>query len=303
MDIELLRIFVEVSRCGSVTSAARALGVSQPTLSRQIRRLEAELGVHLLDRSATGVVLTPAGRRVLTGARGTVRSFDAMTEVVAAVSNRQPLRLGMPTLAMELLVDELMTRLHRPGNPLRLSVSEGTNPMLIEAVRAGQLDMAIATEVLPSAQFKSLDLWTEQLFVVGRCEAVGLPPAMSLAEVAKLPLVLGRPADPIRKSVEATFRRLGLELHVDMELEGISSIKRVVESKRIWALVPWLSVRSEVEAGRLSCSAVEGLFIRRCVITPTGAAAQPRTRAVLRLLQELTGRLLADKSWAQLPRP
>lgn len=299
MDIHLLRYFIEIARCGSVTAAAKALDVSQPTLSRQVRRLEAELGVQLLDRSASGVVLTEAGRKALRGARQTVRSFDAMSEAIMAVDEQQPLRMGMPTLAMALLTNELLARLHRPGNPLRLSVSEATNTMLIEAVRSGQLDLAIATEVPPSPQLKAVVLWTEQLFLVGPPSAKKAPATISIAEAAQLPVIVGRAADPIRQCIAGAFERHGHSLRVEMELEGIASIKQVLEGRRLWAFAPWLSVRAEVEAGKLDCRAVDGLFIRRYLITPSGASANPRVRALSRLVQELSVQLLQGKDWVR----
>lgn len=209
--------------------------MSQPTLSRQVRRLEAELGVQLLDRSASGVVLTQAGRKALRGARQTVRSFDAMSEAIMAVDEQQPLRMGMPTLAMALLTNELLARLHRPGNPLRLSVSEASNTMLIEAVRSHQLDLAIATEVPPSPQLKAVVLWTEQLFLVGPPTAKKAPATISIAEAAQLPVIVGRAADPIRQCIAGAFEREGHSLRVEMELEGIASIKQVLEGRRLWA--------------------------------------------------------------------
>lgn len=301
MDIELLRFFVEVARCGSVTAASRELQLSQPTLSRRMRRLENELGVKLLDRRTDGMVLTVAGRKALAGARSTVRSFDEMAEAVAQSSGAQGLRLGMPPSAMALLLDALMVRLHRPGNPIRLSVTEGTNASLLEAVRAGQLDIAVATEPPSGAQLRIVPLWTEQLFFVGAQRHGALPEAMSLAQAAEYPLILGRPTDTIRQSIERAFREQGLAPQVAMELEGIASIKRLLESRRLWTFAPWLSVQAEVAAGKLVCCPMHDLWIHRCAITVPGALAHPNVRAVLRLLAQMPRELLQGAPWARMP--
>lgn len=301
MDIQLLRLFVEVARHGSVTAAARELGMSQPTLSRQVRRLETELGLKLLERRTDGVALTPAGRKALAGARSTVRSFDAMCAAVVAASGQQPLRLGMPPSAMQLLLEELMNRLHRPGYHMRLSVTEGTNASLLEGVRSGQLEVAIAAEPPAGPQFRAVTIWTERLFLARAAGGPPLPAAVTLRDVVDVPLVLGRPTDTIRQSIERAFARQGLRPQVEMELEGIASIKRLLEKHPLATFAPWLSLRDEVAAGTLVCSPVEGLWIRRCAITTPGTAAEPRVRALLKLLAELPRQLLAGASWARLP--
>lgn len=300
MNIELLRYFVEVARYGSVTAAAKALSMNQPTLSRQIRRLEAEFGAQLLERGANGVMLTSIGRKALGGAKATVRSFDAMAAAVAGATEHPPLRLGMTPVAMELLLDELMARLHRPGNPLRLSISEGFNATLLDSVQSGRLDLAIATAPQSSPGLQASILWTEQVFLAGRA-AVPLPPTITIAEAARLPLVVGRPSDTVRQSIEQTFLRHGQQLNAALEMEGIASIKRVLERRAFWTFAPWLALHNEVRSGTLVCSAVEGLLIQRHVVTAAGARAKPHVRAVVRLLGELSARLLAEHSWAQLP--
>ncbi len=300
MNIELLRCFLEVTRYGSVTAAAKALNINQPTLSRQIRRLEAEWGVQLLERSVNGVVLTTEGKVALSGVESTLRSYDALTAKVAGVTQGQPLRLGMTPVAMELLLDELMARLHRAGNPLRLSISEGFNANLLDGVRLGKLDLAIATAPDPIPGLQSHILWTEQVYIAGRA-AFPLPRTTTIEDAARLPLVLGRPDDTIRQAIEQAFLEHDQKLTAALEMEGITSIKRLLEKQDLWTFAPWLAIRNEVESGKLVCSAVEGLLIQRHVVTPTGSDAKPHIRAVVRLLRELSNRLLASQYWARLP--
>lgn len=84
MSLDQLRYFVAVAEQGSIHAAARALYISQPPLSRQVRALEEELGVELLGRTSTGVYLSPAGAVFLQHARAILGSLDA---AVAAARN------------------------------------------------------------------------------------------------------------------------------------------------------------------------------------------------------------------------
>src|ERR1700681_4506755 len=120
VEIELrhLRYFVAVAEAGSLTVAAqRKLFTSQPSLSRQIRDLEDQVGVELLTRSARGVELTPAGRAFLDHARLALAQVDAAREAArrAAQPEKQTFALGFLTgeemdwlpEAMRILLDEL----------------------------------------------------------------------------------------------------------------------------------------------------------------------------------------------------
>lgn len=80
-----LATITEIARTGSVTAAARNLGVAQSTASRHVRALEKDLGVQLVDRTAGSVVLTAAGRRLVAAAP---RVLDAVEGAFAAASDR-----------------------------------------------------------------------------------------------------------------------------------------------------------------------------------------------------------------------
>src|SRR5690606_15024850 len=141
IDLQYLRYFVEVARCGGVNAAARSLGVSQPTITRQLQRLEHEMGVQLLQRGANGATLTPVGQKVLAGARRTLREADRMLACAAQPAGPGHVRLGLPPSASQLLLSELLRRLAPSG--IELAVTEGTNAALMEGVCAGRLDLAI----------------------------------------------------------------------------------------------------------------------------------------------------------------
>src|SRR5262245_36755259 len=86
MELRHLRYFVEVARALNFTNASRNLRVAQPALSRQIRQLEEELGVRLLERSRRGVRLTPAGEAFLGEARGVLEQSAQAVRVAQRTS-------------------------------------------------------------------------------------------------------------------------------------------------------------------------------------------------------------------------
>jgi LysR family hca operon transcriptional activator len=145
MELRHLRYFVAVAETGSLTVAAeRRLHTSQPSLSRQIRDLEDEVGAELFSRSARGVELTAAGRAFLDHARLALTQVDAATEAArrAAQPSKQVFALGFLTgqemtwlpRAMQVLRDELPN--------IDVTVSSHYSPDLADALARGKLDLA-----------------------------------------------------------------------------------------------------------------------------------------------------------------
>src|SRR5712675_3571867 len=145
MELRHLRYFIAVAEMGSLTEAAKLrLYTSQPSLSRQIRDLEDEVGVELLSRSVNGVELTAAGKAFLNHARLALMQVDAAVEAArrAAEPARKRFAIGFQTghemnwlpRAMHVLRDELKN--------VELTISSDYSPDLAEAVARGRLDLA-----------------------------------------------------------------------------------------------------------------------------------------------------------------
>jgi LysR family transcriptional regulator, hca operon transcriptional activator len=145
MELRHLRYFIAVAETGSLTVAAeRRLHTSQPSLSRQIRDLEDEVGAELFSRSARGVELTAAGRAFLDHARLALTQVDAAIEAArrAAIPSKQVFALGFLTgeemtwlpRAMQVLRDELPN--------IDVTVSSHYSPDLADALARGKLDLA-----------------------------------------------------------------------------------------------------------------------------------------------------------------
>src|SRR6202453_2388153 len=145
MELRHLRYFVAVVEEGSLTTAAeRRLHTSQPSLSRQIRDLEYQVGAELLSRSVSGVELTAAGKAFLDHARLALMQLDAAVEAAhrAARPARKTFAIGFQTghemdwlpQAMHLLRDELKN--------IEVKVTSDYSPDLAEALARGRLDLA-----------------------------------------------------------------------------------------------------------------------------------------------------------------
>lgn len=145
-----LRAFVAVATYRHFGTAATRLGVSQPTLSQGLAALEGGLGVTLIERSTRRVLLTESGARLLHHAEGILDAADGFVAAAAGVSEglSGPLRLGLiPTVAPYVL-PEILPALDAAVPSLVLNVVEDQTARLLDALRAGTLDVAVVA--LPS---------------------------------------------------------------------------------------------------------------------------------------------------------
>jgi len=160
MELRHLRYFMALAEEGSFTAAAERLWIAQPGLSNQIRRLEAELGVQLLDRHPRGVSLTQAGELFLERARVAVAAADTALatgrDLRAGVIGS--LRLGLAAEARWPLASELLLRFGRQNPGVELTVVEAYGGTLWRDLRAGRLDALVAPAGHRPADLSTLDL-------------------------------------------------------------------------------------------------------------------------------------------------
>jgi len=145
MELRHLRYFIAVADTGSLTVAAeRRLHTSQPSLSRQIRDLEDQVGVELFHRSARGVELTDAGKAFMDHARLALSQVDAAIEAArrAAQPSKQRFAIGFLTGQEMIWLPEAMRALRSELPNLEVTVSSDYSPVLAEAVARGKLDLA-----------------------------------------------------------------------------------------------------------------------------------------------------------------
>ncbi len=165
MNLQDLRYLVALSEHRHFGRAAEACNVSQPTLSNQLRKLEEELGVTLLERTNKRVVLTPVGSRILAHAQRALEETRQMEEVAQASRNPLvgPLKLGViPTLApylMPLILEPL--RLGYPG--LTIELWEDQTRTLVDSLRNHRLDAALLATATDAPEITEIALFDEPL--------------------------------------------------------------------------------------------------------------------------------------------
>ncbi len=305
MNLEQLASFVEVANTGHFTKAAATLHLAQPSLSRQISTLEKELGSELFHRAHGHISLTAAGETLLPSARRMLADAEAvrrdMDELAGLRKGR--IRLGAtPTLCVS-LVAEAISGFHHEHPGVELELVEKGSRELIEALGAGELDLALITRTLsPSAQMPRLRMQgvlSEDLVVIAAAEsprggAAFLPgDTVTLADVAALPQVLFHHGYDLREATSAAFDAAGLAPNIVVEGAEMDAVLRFVERGLGVAIVPAMVL---VDRPRLTSAQLLEPSLSRTVSLATRADVRP-TRAASAMETTIlsTARVLAEE--------
>jgi LysR family hca operon transcriptional activator len=243
MELRHLRYFVAVAEAGSLTvAAARKLHTSQPSLSRQIRDLEREVGTQLLSRSARGIELTPSGRAFLEHARSALSQVDAATEAA-----RRVVHPAKPCFSMGFLTGHELTwmpealRILRDELPnIDVMISSQYSPLLANALVKGTLDAAFLRRERGLADLAFRLLVKEPLVVILPTDHhLAALKAISPAELMGETFVtVSNTAPVLRLVIDNFLKRSGVNIMPAHEADHLSMGMSLIASTRGVGLLP-----------------------------------------------------------------
>ena len=243
MELRHLRYFVAVAEEGSLTVAAkRRLHTAQPSLSRQIRDLEYEVGAQLMIRSAHGIELTAAGRVFLDHARLALAQVEAATG--AARRAAQPVK---PSFALGFLTGKEIDwlpeaiRLLRDELPnIEITISSQYSPDLADALVRGKLDVAFLRPETPATDLIFKVVATEPIVVVLPSDhRLASQEAISPHDIVGETFIGVSNTAPVgRRIIDDYLRRSGVDITPDHEADHLAMAMSLVASTRGVALLP-----------------------------------------------------------------
>ncbi|MBG7238546.1 transcriptional regulator CynR [Pseudomonas aeruginosa] len=247
MLLRHLRYLLAVAEHRNFTRAAEALHVSQPTLSQQVRQLEEQLRVQLLDRSGRSVRPTDAGELYLLHARRALRELEAAQRAIHEVRDlsRGRLRLGMTPTFTCYLVGALVDPFNQRYPGIELSLEELPQDALEAALIDDRLDLGVAFSEPGSVEIDSQPLYLERLGLVLGAEHPAADAPLAAAALAELPLALLRDDFATRRHIDAYLRQQGVTARVALEANSISAIVDVVRRGRLASILPEAVARQQ----------------------------------------------------------
>lgn len=256
IDPRALRTFHEVCRAGSITGAARALNISQPSVSSAIALLEARLGAVLFERTRAGIVLTPAGEALRVRAQMLDHLLrDAQAEVGAAQEGLNgPLRIGGTPGALVSLLPMAIARIEQSLPHLTLNVLERADRELTTMLREGDIELAFVTTAMdePDEDIAERTLARDPFALIVGAQAQDLPPSISLRETGQLSWVLPEAQGAFRRQVDALFAHAGVPVPRDViRCDSLLTTKALLRDCGRVTILPMRVAASELSMGVL----------------------------------------------------
>lgn len=250
MQIQQLTYFVAVARTRHFTRAAEVTGVSQPSLSKQIRVLENSLGTPLFVRNRGAIELTSAGQALLPHAQRILIDVESAERTVHEVANlrRGRVRMGATPSLCEGVLPEALRRFHETYPGIDLEVQEAGSRVLTRELAQGRLDVALLIVPLHTddPDIETTPILRERLVLAGRTDS-DLPERMDVKDLRDLPLVMFREGYDLRDVTLRACRAAGFEPRLAVEGGEMSAVLRFVEAGLGHAVVPSMVLASRPE--------------------------------------------------------
>jgi len=228
MELRQLTYFEAVVRHRHFTRAAEELHVAQSALSRQIGRLERELGVELLRRSTRSVEPTEAGELVVLRARGLLAESQALRAEIDALRGhrRGHLSVGAMLFGGGLDIPALLASFKQAYPSIELGLREGTARRMVEMLGDGSLDLAFALELEPPPGLERLELSREELAVVMSVEhpLSGTTP-LRVAALSDQPLIMFHRGSSTRQLLDAALAEAAVTPRIALEANDFALVR------------------------------------------------------------------------------
>lgn len=308
METRYLRSFLKIAETGSITRAADALGIAQPSLSQQLLRLEDDMGVPLFKRTSRGVTLTNSGRLLQEHARQILQVVDVAVEDVRHL-DADPVGdviLAVPYSISKMAGIALFEAMVRRAPRVKFRLVEAMTAQIWAWLEEGKVDLGILNYLGPRRNLSFRNLASEELFLVGpagRFGSADSTPDVSMSDLADLPMILPGLPHGLRQLIDHETARSGVALQVYRDMDVLAHIGSLICAGHGYSILPLSIVADQLASGQVSVARIEGGIIRRALAFVRNSTALV-THASVRcedVVVDVLGDLMATGTWRAVP--
>ncbi|MBB5204266.1 DNA-binding transcriptional LysR family regulator [Inhella inkyongensis] len=238
-----VEIFRAIMEAGSLTAAAQALHSSQPTLSRELARMEERLGLRLFNRGAVKLTPTAAALRLYEGVQAHYRGLRHIQDQALALARQEEQALevlALPALAHALLPQALQ---HCPPAPLTITPAE--NPWLDQWMSEQRFDLAVAeSHHAPSGCHLEVVADLDEVVVLPAGHPLLAQPSLDLADLAGQPFISLASNDPYRQGIDQAFAHAGIQRIQRLQTHSAVAVCALVQAGLGLSIVNPLTARA-----------------------------------------------------------
>ena len=272
MNLDHLQTLMNIVERGSLSAAARAMRISQPAVTKQLQRLEAELGVSLLARGPKRQAeLTPAGERVMAFARETMAAFEGMKQELAVLGTMEGgvLSVAASTIPGEYLMPGLMAAFQQAHPTIKVEMMVADSSEVVDRLLADEVDVGVIGTAGQRAGLRLERLVGDEIVLaVPTSHAFAGRQVVTVEELEGQPMVQRETGSGTRRSVESALAAAGYNDPGWNEVLVLGSSQAILQAVQQGLGLGFVSARAAadaVAAGRLACVGISGVDLRRAL--------------------------------------
>jgi LysR family nitrogen assimilation transcriptional regulator len=257
MELRTLRYFIYVAEARSFSKASVHLRIAQPALSRQIRKLEDEVGVPLILRTGRQLELTEAGALLLTRAHMLLRQTSQTIEDVRTFASNLGglVTIGVSPATCEVLAPLIVRNCAVAYPNIRISFVEGFSGLIFNQLLNQELTLCVLHNPPQHRAIKIEPLLVEAMYLVGPAEGTSdLPPASTEMALETLPLVLPNQTHGLRLLIDQALGKRRTQINVAVPTDGFVTTMALVSAGLGYTILPYSSIHQQLKAGQLSAA-------------------------------------------------
>lgn len=278
MNLRQLQYFSAIVETQNMSRAAERMNVAQTAIGLQMRNLEEELGVALIERHSRGVRTTEAGHLFHERIQRILADLDSATADVRATARegRDIIRLGLTPSMTQVLGDSLFALSQAVEERFALQFVEGLSFTLLEALERRELDYAFAFNAPPTSGLRRQVLLEETLFLVSAPDPANEGVPIAFDEVLKTDLALLSRRDIIWMILQEAAAYYALPFSPAFEVQSTSAIKTLLYRGASTTVMPWGIVADEARRGLLTLRPIDNARVVRTLYLLGGEGAAPK---------------------------
>ncbi|MCA0758481.1 LysR family transcriptional regulator [Paenibacillus sp. N4] len=253
-NYELYKVFYWAAKTGSLTQAAKALYLTQPSVSHSIKQLEESFGIQLFYRNSKGVTLTHEGTVLYSYIEQSQNLISLAEEKMTSLKNLDSgeLRIGGSDSLFKHYLLPYLEEYHRQHPGIRLHLNHGTTPEVISFLKEGRIDMGVVRMPIVDPQLEVREsIQLKDCFVAGARYAELKGAVLSLDMLLKYPVILFSRNSRARMAITELFHNYGLTIKPEIE---VGSVDLLIELARKGLGISYVTrefVTKELEEGSL----------------------------------------------------
>jgi len=301
-DLHKWRAFVAIGELGSLTRAALFLDSNQSLLSRQLNALERECGARLFNRTGRGVELSEVGQRLFPRVKTLLADAQSLEQEIRGESREASGRVTvglLPSIGQP-LVSRLFTEVRSRHPSVTLKILEGSSGQVEEWLADSRVDIAVLYRYAPTLPDTEQSLAVVDSYLIGPMgDKASSGAEVPFASLGDLPYILPSAPNGLRTTLDALARQMHITLAPVIEADSLPLQKWLVETERLYTVLPLHAVWSEVADKRVQAALIVDPPMQRTIAMATAKSKGPAraVSAVASLIVEIVDEMARAGMW------